>query len=166
MTNYGTITYNPYGSLSKSHQPMQFLYRIQDTRFYFRNIYCFYRVDSLQKSRKCWINISKRRQNNIMQQDKHQLTINEIRLLSPFIGNWYFILINEVERQIILKHQTLYCRVGWGSKIHQLHFCREMRLSNDCPVYDNKQSDGEATVMPELWSMRSSPLLPSHPGPH
>ena len=26
-------------------------------------------------------------------------------------------------------------------------------LSNECPVYDNKQSDGEVPVMPELWGM-------------
>ena len=34
-----------------------------------------------------------------------------------------------------------------------------------CPGYDTKQSDGEAPVMLELWGIRSTPLLPSLPGP-
>ena len=32
--------------------------------------------------------------------------------------------------------------------------------SNECPDYDTKQSDGEASVMLELWGMLSTPLLP------
>ena len=36
---------------------------------------------------------------------------------------------------------------------------------DDCPVYDSKQSDGEVTVMMELWGMRRTPSLPSLPGP-
>ena len=36
---------------------------------------------------------------------------------------------------------------------------------NECPIYDNKQSDGEVPVMLELWGMWSTPSLPSHPGP-
>ena len=31
--------------------------------------------------------------------------------------------------------------------------------------YDTKQSGGEVLVMLELWEMRSTPLLPSLPGP-
>ena len=34
---------------------------------------------------------------------------------------------------------------------------------NKCPVYDTKQSDGEASEMLDLWRMQSSPLLPSLP---
>ena len=37
--------------------------------------------------------------------------------------------------------------------------------SNECPVYDTKQSDVEASVMQELWGMRSIPLLLSLPDP-
>ena len=33
------------------------------------------------------------------------------------------------------------------------------------PEYYTKQSDGEASVMLELWEMQSTPLLPSLPGP-
>ena len=31
---------------------------------------------------------------------------------------------------------------------------------NECPAYDTKQSDGEDSVMLELWGMRSTPSLP------
>ena len=34
-----------------------------------------------------------------------------------------------------------------------------------CPGYDTKQSDGEASVMLELWGMQSTHLLRSLPGP-
>ena len=37
----------------------------------------------------------------------------------------------------------------------------ESDSSNECPVYDTKQSDAEASVMLELWGMQSTPLLPS-----
>ena len=32
--------------------------------------------------------------------------------------------------------------------------------TNECIGYDTKQSDGEASVMVELWGMRSNPSLP------
>ena len=34
---------------------------------------------------------------------------------------------------------------------------------NECPVYDTKQSDGEASVMLKLWGMLSTLSLPSIP---
>ena len=37
--------------------------------------------------------------------------------------------------------------------------------SNECPGYDTKQSDSEFQAMPELLGMRSTPSLPSLPGP-
>ena len=36
---------------------------------------------------------------------------------------------------------------------------------NECPVYDIKESDGEASVMQELWGMRRTFFLPLYPGP-
>ena len=36
---------------------------------------------------------------------------------------------------------------------------------NECPVYDPKQTNGEASVMLELWGMQSTPSMPSLPGP-
>ena len=37
--------------------------------------------------------------------------------------------------------------------------------AKECPRYDSKQSDSEASVMLELWGMRTIPSLPSLPGP-
>ena len=37
--------------------------------------------------------------------------------------------------------------------------------ANECPGYDTKKSDGEVPVMLGLWGMRSTPSLPSLPGP-
>ena len=36
---------------------------------------------------------------------------------------------------------------------------------NECPGYDTKQSDRDVPVMLELSGIRSTPLLPSLPGP-
>ena len=57
------------------------------------------------------------------------------------------------------------CPVGWGCRIYQLYLCSEVRLPYVCPGYDIKQSDGEVQVMEELCGMRSTPSLPSLPGP-
>ena len=54
---------------------------------------------------------------------------------------------------------------GGGCRIHRLHLCGGVRLSNEGPGYDTKQSDGEAPIMQELWGMRSTPSLPSLPCP-
>ena len=60
----------------------------------------------------------------------------------------------------------LYCPVGSGSRIHRLHLCRGVRPPpHECPRYDIKQSDGEVPITLELWGMRSTPSLPSLPGP-
>ena len=54
----------------------------------------------------------------------------------------------------------------WSCRIHWLHLCREVTFpSNECPRYDNKQSDGEVPVMLGPWGMRSTPSLPLLPGP-
>ena len=51
--------------------------------------------------------------------------------------------------------------------IHRLLLCRGVRFPtpNECPRYDTKQSDGQVLAMLELWGMRSTPSLPSLPGP-
>ena len=36
---------------------------------------------------------------------------------------------------------------------------------NKCSGYDTKRSDGIVPIMLELWGMRSTPSLPSLPGP-
>ena len=54
----------------------------------------------------------------------------------------------------------------WGCKIHQILLCRGVRLlSIECPRYDTKQSDLEASVMLELCGMRRTPSLLSFLGP-
>ena len=37
--------------------------------------------------------------------------------------------------------------------------------TNECPRYDTKQSDGETSLILELWGMRCTPLFLSFPGP-
>ena len=55
---------------------------------------------------------------------------------------------------------TYVCPIDCDCRIHWLHVCRGVRLPNECPGYDTKQSDGEIPVMLELWGMRSTPSLP------
>ena len=58
------------------------------------------------------------------------------------------------------------CPVGWGCRIHRLLLCRGVRPPlNECPGYDTKQSECEVPAVLELWGMRSTPSLPSLPGP-
>ena len=52
-----------------------------------------------------------------------------------------------------------------GCRIHRLHLCGEVRRPNEFPRYDTKLSDGEASVMLELWGMQSTSSLLSLPGP-
>ena len=47
---------------------------------------------------------------------------------------------------------------------HRLLLCRRVR-KNECPVYDTKQSDGDALLILELWGMQSTSSLLSLPGP-
>ena len=37
--------------------------------------------------------------------------------------------------------------------------------TNACPVYDTKQSVGDVPVMLDIWGLRTTPSLPSLPGP-
>ena len=60
---------------------------------------------------------------------------------------------------IYLRAHIHTCPVGWGCRIYQLLFCREVRPTNECPGYDTKQSDAEVPVLLELWGMRCTPSL-------
>ena len=42
---------------------------------------------------------------------------------------------------------------------------RDKTPPNECPGYDTKQSNGEVPAMLDLWGIRSTPSLPSLPGP-
>ena len=49
------------------------------------------------------------------------------------------------------------CPVCWGYGIHRLHLGRGVRPpANEYPRYDTEQSDGEVSVMLEIWRMRST----------
>ena len=39
------------------------------------------------------------------------------------------------------------------------------KTPDECLTYDIKQSDGEASILLEIWRMWCTPLLPSFPGP-
>ena len=61
--------------------------------------------------------------------------------------------------------QTLYCPIGRGCRIQWQLFCRGVRSHPyECPGHDTKLSDGEASVMLELWGMQNTPSLSSLPG--
>ena len=66
----------------------------------------------------------------------------------------------------LIHPQNIICPVGWGCRIHRLRLCRGVRPpTNEFPGYDTKQSDGEFSLMPELWGMRSTSSLPLLPDP-
>ena len=56
--------------------------------------------------------------------------------------------------------------VGWGRRIHRQHSLQTDKTHlNENPVYDIKQSDGEAPVMLEFCEITSTFSLQSLPGP-
>ena len=91
------------------------------------------------------------------------------RKLERILIEWYKQYLSLLFIQTCLNKglQSNYCPVGCGCRIHRLLLCREVRPPppNECPGYDTKQSDGEVPAMLELWGMRSTPSLPSLPGP-
>ena len=45
--------------------------------------------------------------------------------------------------------------VGWGCRIHQLHFCKGLiPPPNRCPGYDIKQSDGKTPALGDLGNVK------------
>ena len=57
--------------------------------------------------------------------------------------------------------------VGWGCRIHRLLLRSGVRRPspNECPAYDSRNFYGNSPVMLKLWGIRSTPSLPSLPGP-
>ena len=81
-------------------------------------------------------------------------------IFTELYGLIYYSLI------LIICTQLYNCPVSWGCRIHWLHLCRGVRPPpNECPGYNTKQSDGEVPAVLELWGIRSTPSLPSLPGP-
>ena len=62
------------------------------------------------------------------------------------------IAVLDLIRQLARK---IYCPVGRGVR----------HPTNECPVYDTKQSDGEVPVMLGLWGMQNNLSLPLLPDP-
>ena len=83
------------------------------------------------------------------------------------ISVFYILLFYSLSYVTIAVTIAVTCPVGWGWRIHWLHLCRGVRPPphNECSGYDTKQSDGEVPAVLELWGMRSTPSLPSLPGP-
>ena len=73
----------------------------------------------------------------------------------------YIYIYRERERERERERVIWYRPVSWGCKIQQLHLCKIRPTTNECPVYDSKQSDGEHPVMLQLWGMWSTPSLSS-----
>ena len=83
--------------------------------------------------------------------------------LQLFVNKWYVfkidmykqdLALNNIQGPIYHNHNQLSCPVVWGNRIHRLHLCRGVKKR--VSWYDTKQSD---------WGMRSTPSLPSLPGP-
>ena len=66
---------------------------------------------------------------------------------------------------LIAKDHFLVAQSARGCRIHRLLLCRGVKPPNECPGYDTKQSNGEVSVMLELWGIWSTPLLLSLLGP-
>ena len=64
-----------------------------------------------------------------------------------------------------IRFLLLLCPLGWGCRINRRNLCRRVRRLNECLEYNTKQSDGEVTVMLELWGMWNIPSFPLISGP-
>ena len=81
------------------------------------------------------------------------------------IGKNFFRWSPDISIVVSVDIITLFGPVSWGCRIHWLHLCREVRLSQWVSWYDIKQSDSEASIMQELWGIWRIPLLPLLPSP-
>ena len=78
------------------------------------------------------------------------------------LSNYYHLII------IIYKQISLEVTIAQSAGAVEYTDCfsaEGLDPPNECPGYDTKQSDGEVPAMLELWGMRSTPSLPSLPGP-
>ena len=88
------------------------------------------------------------------------LWASQIALIQPIHGHTLLFL----DRMHLLFIQVHFLFWQPGRVVGQ-YTTKVEEPSHECPVYDTKQSDGEAPVMLELWGMRTTPSLPSLPGP-
>ena len=64
-----------------------------------------------------------------------------------------------------LQRDNTHQPVSRDYRIHKLFLYRGLRHTYECPGYDTKESDGEASGLLELWGMWSTLLLPLLPVP-
>ena len=82
-----------------------------------------------------------------------------------------FTTITSVPNWLQKFHHTQTWPISWSCRILWLHLCigktptHTHTHTTECPWYDTKQSDGEVSIMLQLWGMRNTPLLPLLPGP-
>ena len=62
-----------------------------------------------------------------------------------------------IRNKTIFDINSVHYPAGWDFKIHRFHLCSG--VTQRVSWYDTKQSDGEVSVMLELWEMRSTPSL-------
>ena len=58
----------------------------------------------------------------------------------------------------IIHFHTLPSLVGYSCRIQRLHLCRGVTPPPECPGYDIKQSDGEASTL-EIWENVEYPFI-------
>ena len=75
---------------------------------------------------------------------------------------YIYIYIYKISLSLSLCLSFSFSRVSRGCRVHNCFSAEEYDCHNECPVYDSKNSDGEAALTLELWEV---PLLPSLSGP-
>ena len=65
--------------------------------------------------------------------------------------------------RIVFVHKSLSAQSARAVEYTDCFSVEGLDPTNECPVYDTKQSDGEVPIMLGLWGMRSTPSLPLLP---
>ena len=92
-------------------------------------------------------------QDELMIQQNLTLSVTLFSFSVLLISCFHYSQINGTPHFMFFCPNLVY-PVGWSCKTP---------LPNKCPGHDTKQSDGEVSVMLELWGMQSTSLLPSLP---
>ena len=84
-----------------------------------------------------------------------------------FIFFFFFFFLSNYSSSFILLSFLFSSTSFWPSRLGQQNtLCKRVKLPQRISwTYDTKQSDSKLSIMPELWGMRSIPLLPSLPDP-
>ena len=92
-----------------------------------------------------------------------------IKLRAAILSRWYILFVSPEKLKIFLSlgniPDNLFGQIGYVYRIHQLHMCRGVRFPVSCLEFNTKQSDGETSIMLEVWGMLSTSSLPWLSGP-